>query len=75
MDRPEPRTNFGHPVLGLVGVVWASTFLVQVPMHERLSSGRGASAHTRLLMTNWIRTVAWTLRGGLVIYLAKDALR
>jgi hypothetical protein len=61
--------------VGLVGLVWASTFLLQVPMHERLSSGFEASAHARLVLTNWIRTVAWTARGALVLYLLNKALR
>jgi hypothetical protein len=42
--------------------IWASTFLVQVPLHERLSSGWDAAAHSRLVATNWIRTVLWTVR-------------
>jgi hypothetical protein len=61
--------------VGLVGLVWASTFFLQVPMHERLSSGFDASAHARLVLTNWIRTVAWTARGALVLYLLNKALR
>jgi hypothetical protein len=61
--------------VALVGLVWASTFFLQVPMHERLSSGFDASAHARLVLTNWIRTVAWTARGALVLYLLNKALR
>jgi len=61
--------------VALVGVVWASTFFLQVPMHEKLTAGFDASAHARLVLTNWVRTVAWTLRGGLVLYLARNALR
>ena len=61
--------------VGLVGLVWASTFFLQVPMHERLSSGFDTSAHMRLVLTNWIRTAAWTARGGIVLYLLNKALR
>lgn len=52
----------------LVAVLWISTFALQVPCHNRLSSGFDAATHARLVATNWIRTVAWTLRLGLLIY-------
>jgi hypothetical protein len=61
--------------VGLVGLVWASTFFLQVPMHERLSFGFDPSAHLRLVLTNWIRTTAWTARGGIVLYLLNKSLR
>lgn len=46
----------------LLVVVWASTFLVQVPLHNRLLSGKNDALIARLVSTNWIRTVAWTAR-------------
>lgn len=46
--------------------IHASTFLVQVPLHERLSTGWDAAAHQRLVASNWARTVLWTVRAGLV---------
>ncbi len=49
----------------LVSLVWASTFLIQVPVHRTLLLGFDAQACRRLVMGNWIRTVAWTLRGWL----------
>lgn len=55
--------------LALVGVVWLSTALVQVPLHTALSSGFDGDAHARLVATNWVRTVAWTLRAGLVLWM------
>jgi hypothetical protein len=48
--------------LGLVAVIWASTAVLQVPMHARLSGGFDAQAHAWLVSSNWIRTAAWTLR-------------
>jgi hypothetical protein len=46
--------------------VWASTFLVQVPCHERLGQGWDEATHARLVATNWLRTLLWSLRLGLV---------
>jgi len=52
---------------GLTLTVWASTFLIQVPLHEKLAFGFDANAHSAFVNTNWIRTVAWSLRGVLVL--------
>lgn len=47
----------------LVALVLGSTVLVSVPFHNRLASGFNAKAHRLLVVTNWIRTTGWTLRG------------
>lgn len=52
--------------LAPLAVVWLSTWLVQVPLHEQLAHGFDADVHRRLVATNWIRTAAWTLRGACV---------
>ena len=33
-----------------------------MPMHGHLLAGEDAKAHRRLVGTNWVRTVLWTLR-------------
>jgi hypothetical protein len=49
--------------LALLAIIWASTGLVQVPLHGRLAEPRDRAAdQKRLVATNWIRTIAWTLR-------------
>ena len=59
----------------LVAVIWASTAFVQVPLHNALSGGTfDAGAHARLVATNWIRTAAWSVRAGLVLWLAFRAM-
>ncbi len=54
--------------LALTLIVWASTFFLQIPLHEKLSAGFDADAHRALVNTNWIRTIAWSLRSFLMIY-------
>lgn len=49
---------------GLLAVIWLSTYAVQVPLHEQLAKGFTEAGWRRLLKTNWVRTIAWTLRGG-----------
>ena len=53
--------------LGLLGIIWLSTALVQVPRHSQLSRGYDAKVIGELVGSNWLRTVAWTLRAGLVL--------
>ena len=55
-----PLTVSGLLALGLI---WGSTFLLQVPAHRRLLGGFDARAHRCLVGTNWVRTVLWSLRG------------
>jgi hypothetical protein len=51
----------------LLAGVWASTFLLQVPRHERLSRGFDEATHRGLVRTNWIRTFAWSARAVLAL--------
>lgn len=53
----------------LIAAIWASTFLLQVPLHERLALGFDAETHRALVNTNWIRTAAWTMRSGICLWL------
>ena len=57
-----------------VGLIWASTAFIQVPLHNALGGAFDADAHARLVATNWIRTVLWSARAGLVLWLASLAM-
>ncbi|OUT53924.1 hypothetical protein SV7mr_52450 [Stieleria bergensis] len=54
--------------LALIGVVWLTTFFVSVPCHSTLVNGFDQDAYRKLVNTNWIRTIAWSLRGILLGY-------
>ena len=54
--------------LVLVGVAWGVTAVFSVPMHNALAGGFDAKAHSALVSTNWLRTLAWTARGGLMAW-------
>jgi carbon starvation protein CstA len=60
--------------LALVVIIWGVTFLVSVPCHATLSAGFDASAHDRLVSTNWIRTIGWTARAALSVWMLWQAL-
>jgi hypothetical protein len=68
--RPE-AVSFGLAVAAFIVmmVVHAATVLCSVPAHTILGKGFDAAAHRRLVQTNWIRTVGWTLRAVLAAYM------
>lgn len=51
----------------LVLAIWLSTFLLQAPTHNRLQKKIDRSLVLRLIRTNWIRTVLWSLKALLSI--------
>ncbi|MFN3196854.1 MAG: hypothetical protein ACE366_00360 [Bradymonadia bacterium] len=53
----------------LLAVVWLTTAFISVPCHNQLAGGFNAHAHDKLVSTNWIRTIAWTARGALVLWI------
>lgn len=55
--------------LGMLALIWASTFGVQVPLHAKLAVGFDTRVWQRLVATNWLRTIAWTLRGFIALSL------
>jgi len=52
--------------IGCLLLIWSSTFLIQVPLHGLLEKHPDAAAIRRLVTTNWIRTLLWSLRLGLL---------
>jgi len=59
----------------LVVVIWLSTIFLQVPQHTILSSGFDPAAHQFLVQSNWIRTLAWSARGVLVVWMVMKVMR
>lgn len=70
---PVPRWM---PFVGgiILAAIWISTALFYAPIHGRLSSAFDAELHDRLVRWNWLRTIAWSLRGLLVIAMVAVAL-
>jgi hypothetical protein len=60
--------------LSMVIVIWVSTAVLQVPRHTTLASGFDSKTHRSLVLSNWIRTVAWSLHGVLVLLLVNQLL-
>lgn len=55
--------------LGILVLIWLSTFALQAPAHRRLLAGFDDGVQRRLVRTNWIRTVGWMARVPLAVVL------
>lgn len=49
--------------LAILVLIWISTATLHVPCHQRLARGFDFTIHSRLVGLNWIRTIAWSVRG------------
>ena len=53
----------------LVALIWLSTFIQVVPIHNLLTAGQNLSGNVeRLITMNWPRTIMWTLTFGLSFF-------
>jgi hypothetical protein len=62
---------WGWAGLALCIAVWGATFLISVPLHNKLESGKNDAVIRRLVATNWIRTVLWSARGILSVLMVQ----
>lgn len=53
----------------LLAIVWLSTALLQIPRHKSLGAGFDDGAWKALVVSNWVRTIAWSLRGLLALWM------
>ena len=49
-------------LLVMLVTIWASTFFIQVPCHQRLLTDPSVEVIHRLIASNWIRTILWTIK-------------
>lgn len=69
---PPPGLPRWLTIAGLVLVValWLSTAIVQVPLHARLArEGHAADTVASLVRSNWLRTLLWSLRAALAVWM------
>lgn len=54
----------------LLGVIGFSTFIFQVPIHLKLMREASPALIQKVIDTNWVRTLSWTIRSGILVYLS-----
>lgn len=52
-----------------------TTVFISAPLHEKLNAHFDTATLDRLIATNWIRTVSWTVRAALAIAMLVAVLR
>ena len=57
----------------LVVVIWLSTFLIQVPLHNSLSEKYCELKIKKLILSNWIRTCSWFVKLIVLFYFGEIA--
>jgi hypothetical protein len=73
---PPAAIGRGPALIGLVmvGLLWASTLAVQMPLHGRLArDGHAQETVAALVRSNWPRTVLWTARAALAAWMLAAA--
>ncbi len=66
------KTGFSSIFLllsAIVLLIWLTTFLVSVPLHDKMSQFKNIEAIERLITTNWVRTILWTAKVVIVTFL------
>lgn len=71
-----PRDQLAGPPLHWIGLsllalIWISTFTVQVPLHATLAMKFDPAVCHRLVVSNWLRTCAWSARGIIALLLLR----
>jgi hypothetical protein len=49
-------------------LVWLSTMAIQVPLHQKLAGQFELASIRALVSSNWIRTVAWSMRSLVLLW-------
>jgi hypothetical protein len=52
--------------LALVVLICLSTWLIQIPLHEKLANQKNGAVIDQLVLSHWLRTLLWTVRSSLL---------
>ena len=57
------------PLLGglVLMKIHLSTIFLQIPLHKKLSQGYEREVVRKLVATNWVRTIGWTIRAAIAV--------
>ena len=65
----DPINGRLFPLLGglVLMKIHLSTVFLQVPLHKKLSQGYEREVVRKLVATNWVRTIGWTIRAAIAV--------
>ena len=52
-------------------IIWSSTFLIQVPIHNEIKNSKYINLE-KLTKSNWIRTVSWLIKLTIAIVILEN---
>ena len=55
-------------LLGLTILIWLITFLLNVPLHNKLLNHHESLIISKLIQSNWPRTLCWSLKSVILTY-------
>ena len=68
-------TYLSYTNLGLLIIIYLSTFFIQVPIHDKIKYNTNIRLLKKLISSNWIRTSSWFLKSIIsVIIILKEVL-
>ena len=59
----------------LLLTIWLATYTVQVPQHASMVLSYDPLVHRRLVLGNWFRTIAWSARGLIVLWMVGQLIK
>jgi hypothetical protein len=68
LTTPIPSRHLTNAMV-LLAIIWIATFGAIAPQHSRIMRGYDEHAIRVLIRSNWIRTVCWTGRAGLMSWI------
>lgn len=68
------QTSLYFANIGLLGLIALSTAIFQVPIHLKLTKAATNELIDKLIHTNWIRTLSWTIRIAILAILLSQNL-
>ncbi|MEQ8673334.1 MAG: hypothetical protein RLP44_02710 [Aggregatilineales bacterium] len=58
----------------MLSIIWGMTMIIHVPQHGLLSQGFDSITHNTLVSSNWIRTIAWIMRGLIALWIIYEMM-
>lgn len=68
-----PRSMAGG-LAALVAIVWLLTFRLERPLRQRLAARWDRLAHQALVLSHWVRVLAWWTRSSFLLLVASQVL-
>lgn len=70
-----PEKNLYIVSFILLILIWGFTHFLSVPIHGKLTEAKNIEIINKLVQTNWLRTILWSIRSGILGIIVWQILR